>query len=137
MTSPALALQDVLGDAIISQLDTDSITASVVVNATQDLSYPYVVIGQDIESTSDTNRDQLESSIAHTVFVHSESMTTSKQVAASVLKAIGPGGASLDLGADHYETRRELEANDITPEYRPEGNLYHTLIRVRFFISHK
>lgn len=137
MDSPALTLQDVIGDAIIAQLATDSLTAPVVVNPSQDMDYPFVVIGQDSESTSDTNRDQLESSIAHTVFVHSESQTTNKQVAASVLKAIGPNGGGLDLGADHYETRRELEANDITPEYRPEGALYHTLIRVRFFISHK
>lgn len=137
MDSPALTLQDVLGDAIIAQLATDSLTAPVVTNPTQDMVYPYVVIGEDTESTEDTNRDQLKSSIAHTMYVHSDSMTECKQVAASVLRAAGPNGSTLDLGTDHYELRRELEANDITREVRPEGSLYHALIRVRFFISHR
>lgn len=137
MTSPALTLQDVLGDAIIAQLLTDTITADVVTNPSQEMPYPFVLIGEDSESTEDTNRDQLRSSLAHTVFAHAESMTGCKQLTRSILKAIGPGGASLDLGADHYEVRRELEASDITKEVRPEGNLYHALIRVRFFISHK
>lgn len=136
MQSPSLQLQDVIGDAIIAQLATDAITAEVVTNPTQGGSYPFVVIGQDSESTEDTNRDQLKSSIPHTVYAHSDSMTEVKQVTNSILQAIGPNGAALDLGANHYEISRELEAKDITTERRPEGDIYHVLIRVRYLISH-
>ncbi len=136
MDSPRLILQDVLGDAIVAQLTTDGITAEVTTNPTQGGSYPFVVIGQDAATGEDTNRSELRTSLAHNIFVHSDSMTECKQVAKSVLKAAGPGGTSLDLGANHYEVRRELEADDITTEPRPEGDLYHNLIRVRYLISH-
>jgi len=135
MTSASLDLQDVLGDAIVAQLSTDAITAEVTTNPTQGGSYPFVVIGEDTESTEDTNRSQLKSSIAHNVYVHSDSQTEAKTVAKSVLSAIGPGGLSLTL-TNHYEVLRELEANDAIKEYRPEGDLYHILIRVRFLLSH-
>lgn len=136
MNSPKLILQDVLGDAIVSQLSTDAITAEVTTNPTQGGDYPFVVIGEDTATGEDTNKDHLKTSLAHNVYVHSDSMTECKQVAASVLSAIGPGGASFDLGAGHYEVLRELEADDITTEPRPEGFLYHSLIRVRYLISH-
>ena len=137
MTSPALALQDVIGDAIIAQLTTDGLTADVVTNPTQNMNYPYVVIGSDSEQSEDTNKGQLKSSLAHDITVHGSSLVSAKEVAKSVVKAVGPSGGGLSLGADHYIVQRELEANDITPEFRPEGTLYHVLVRIRYTISHR
>jgi hypothetical protein len=133
--SPRLILQDVLGDAIVTQLAADGITAEVTTNPTQGGNYPFVVIGEDAATGEDLNRDNIRTSVAHNVYVHSGSMTECKQVAESALKAIGPGGSSLDLGAGFYEVLRELEADDLTREPRPEGFLYHNLIRVRYLIS--
>jgi len=136
MISASLALQDVLGDAIIAQLATDAITAEVTTNPTQGASMPLVVIGEDSETAEDENRDQIRSSIAHNVYVHTASLVQSKEIANSVLQAIGPNATAFSLGASFYEVRRELEANDTTKEPRPEGFIYHSLIRVRYFISH-
>ena len=136
MNSVKLILQDVLGDAIVTQLAADSITASVTTNPTQGGSYPFVVIGEDTSASEDTNKDNIKTSIAHNIYAHADSLTEVKQVAVSVLSAVGPGGSTLTLGADHFEITRELEADDLIKEYRPEGDLYHNLIRVRFLIGH-
>ena len=135
MVSASLTLQDVFGDAIKAQLTADSLTASVVTNPTQDLSYPYVVIGEDSESSQDTNKDKLKSSIANNVYVHSNTLVQAKQVAKSVVAAIGPEGSALTLTGFEI-VQRELEANDLSRELRPEGTLYHVLIRTRYLISH-
>ena len=135
MDSVSLTLQDALGDVIVTQLATDSITADVVTNPGQDMSYPYVVIGEDSESSEDTNKAKLKSSIANNVYVHSNTLVQSKQVAASVIKAIGPNGSEITLSGFEI-VQRELEANDPTKEYRPEGTLYHVLIRVRYLVHH-
>lgn len=135
MTSVSLDLQDVLGDAIVAQLATDAITADVTTNPAQGAAFPYVVIGEDSESSEDTNKSKLKSSVAHTFTCHSDSMTEAKQVAKSVIAAVGPGGAALTV-TDGYIVARELEANDLIPERRPEGDLYHVLVRVRYLISH-
>ena len=135
MDSVSLTLQDVLGDVIVAQLATDGITADVVTNPGQDMSYPYVVIGEDSESSEDTNKAKLKSSIANNVYVHSNTLVQSKQVAASVIKAIGPNGSEITLSGFEI-VQKELEANDQTKEYRPEGSLFHVLIRVRYLIHH-
>ena len=135
MTSSVLDLQDVLGDAITAQLVTDGITAAVTTNPDQSMAYPYAVIGEDSESSEDTNKDKLKSSVAHNITVHASSLVSAKQVAASVIAAVGPQGAELTLSGFEV-VQRELEANDITREYRPEGTLYHVLVRVRYLISH-
>ena len=135
MDSAVLDLQDVLGDAIKAQLVTDSLTADVVTNPTQNLSYPYVVVGEDSESSENTNKDKLKSSVAANVTVHSNTLVSAKNVAKSVIKAIGPNGLDLTLDS-FYDVRRELEANDTTREFRPEGTLYHVLVRVRYTLAH-
>jgi len=137
MNSAKLIFQDWLGDAIKAQLVTDGLTAGVSTNPKQGDSYPYIVIGEDAGSSEDTNRDQAKTSLAHNIYVHSDSQTECKQVAASVLKVVGVGGTSSDLGSDHYEVSRELETDELIPEFRPEGDLYNNLIRVRFLISHR
>ena len=135
MDSAVLTLQDVLGDAIKAQLTTDSLTADVATNPTQNMSYPYVVIGEDSESSENTNKSNLKSSVAANVYVHSDTMVGAKNVAGSVVKAIGPDGLELTM-TGFYDVRRELEANDITREFRPEGTLYHVLVRVRYTLAH-
>ena len=135
MDSAVLDLQDVLGDAIKTQLATDALTAEVVTNPTQNLAYPYVVIGEDSESSENTNKAKLKSSVAANVYVHSDTMVGAKNVAKSVVKAIGPDGLELTLDS-FYDVRRQLEANDITREFRPEGTLYHVLVRVRYTLAH-
>ena len=125
-----------MGDAIVTQLASDSLTAEVTTNPTQGGAYPFVVIGEDTASSQDTNKDKLKTSLAHNVYVHSDSLTECKQVAASVLSAIGPDGSNFDLGSDFTIDMRELEADDLIKEPRPEGFLYHNLIRVRYTISH-
>lgn len=137
MKSALLDLQDALGDAIIVRFATDSIVAPVVTNPAQGIATPYAVIGQDSETGEGATKTQEASSVAHNIFLHSSTMVEAKQMANSVLQAIGPGETRLSLGANFYEVRRELEANDISIERRPEGDIYNTLIRMRFQIGHR
>jgi len=137
MRSAKLALQDAIGDAINAQFTTDSISATAVTNPEQGGSMPLAVIGQDNEDDSGTTKDQDASSIAHNIYLHSTSIVEVKQMADSVLQAVGPGETKLSLGASFYEVGRKLEANDLTTERRPEGDIYNALVRVRYQIGHR
>lgn len=135
MRTAKLALMDAVGDAIVAQLVTDSITAQVVTNPTQGGSFPYVVMlpatENDLGSSKDTNR----SNMTMTLRAYSDTMTQALQVADSINKAIGRD-VELTLASPFYHVSTTLEAHDMLPERRPEGDVYGALLVYRMQVGH-
>jgi hypothetical protein len=135
MRSAKLALLDAFGDAIVAQLVTDAITAPVVTNPTQGGAYPYVVVLPATENDLFSSKGHNNSNLTVTVRAYSDSMTEALQVADTINKAVGRD-IRLTLASPFYHVSTSLEANDMLPERRPEGDIYGALLVFRMQVGH-
>ena len=136
MRTPKLALMDAFGDAIVAQLTADAITAQVVTNATQGGTFPYVVILPATENDLFSSKGHNNSNMTITARAYSNEMTQALQVADSIIQAVGRDAAKLTLASPFYHVSTSLEANDMLPERRPEGDIYGALLVFRIQVGH-
>lgn len=136
MRSAKLALLDAFGDAILARFTTDAITAPVTTNPAQQTAFPYVVLLPTSENDLFSSKGHNNSNMTMTVRAYSGSLTEASQVADSIIQAVGRDAAKLTLASPFYHVSTSLEANDMIPERRPEGDIYGALLVFRVQVGH-